>query len=84
VKPTLPSIALAAALCCSVTLPTIALAHGSQTHGNHAHGNPATQTVVKEQKPWGIAAEPREAQRTVHIRMGDDMRFQPASVRARH
>jgi uncharacterized cupredoxin-like copper-binding protein len=46
-----------------------AVAHGPQTHG----GTP----VVKEQKPWGIAADAPAAQRTITIDMGDNMRFKP-------
>ena len=47
----------------------------SFAHGNNAH---ASGPVVKEQKPWGIAAETREAQRTITIQMTDDMRFSPS------
>ncbi|TNF60700.1 MAG: hypothetical protein EP306_08150 [Burkholderiales bacterium] len=56
-----------------------ALAHGSQPHGHQGHGGP----VIREQKPWGIAAEPREARRTVEIRMTDDMRFSPSHLDVR-
>lgn len=51
-----------------------------------AHGDKhmaATGAVVKEQKPWGIAAEPALASRTVEIRMGDDMRFTPSHIDVR-
>jgi uncharacterized cupredoxin-like copper-binding protein len=34
--------------------------------------------VIKEQKPWGIAAEAREVRRTITIQMTDDMRFSPS------
>ena len=34
--------------------------------------------MIKEQKPWGIAAEAREARRTITIEMTDDMRFSPS------
>lgn len=47
-----------------------AFAHGEQ------HPKAAT-AVVKEQKPWGIAAEPARARRTVDIRMSDDMKMTP-------
>ena len=47
-----------------------AFAHGEQ--------HPKTaQPLVKEQKPWGIAAEPARARRTVDIRMSDDMKMTP-------
>lgn len=57
-------------------LPVGALAHGD------AHPTGPRETV-REQKPWGIAAAPAEAQRTVTIRMGDDMRFVPAHLNVR-
>jgi uncharacterized cupredoxin-like copper-binding protein len=45
----------------------------------HGEAHRATDApVVKEQKPWGIAAERREARRTIEVGMGDDMRFRPA------
>jgi uncharacterized cupredoxin-like copper-binding protein len=51
-------------------------AHGAKPH---AQAGP----VVKEQKPWGIAAEPRDASRTIEIRMTDDMRFSPSHLAVR-
>ncbi len=57
-------------------LPATASAHGDQLHG-------APRELVLEQKPWGIAAAPREARRTVEIRMTDDMRFSPAHITVR-
>lgn len=65
-------IALAA---CLAMLSGAALAHGPQAHG----GTP----VVKEQKPWGIAADASAAQRTITIEMGDDMRFKPNVIDVR-
>lgn len=56
-----------------------AQAHGSRPHGHQGHHAP----LVKEQKPWGIAAEPREARRTIEIQMTDDMRFSPAHIDVR-
>ena len=62
----------------TVWLPTAAQAHGER-HDGHAPKGP----VVKEQKPWGIAAEPSQAQRTVEIRMTDDMKFTPSHLDVR-
>jgi uncharacterized cupredoxin-like copper-binding protein len=39
--------------------------------------------VVKEQKPWGIAADPKEANRSIQIRMSDNMRFTPSHLDVR-
>lgn len=52
-----------------------AIAGASFAHGNSTH---ASGPVIKEQKPWGIAAEAREARRTITIQMTDDMRFSPS------
>ena len=46
-------------------------AHESAPHGA------ARKPAVGEQKPWGIAAAPRGARRTVVVRMTDAMRFTP-------
>lgn len=59
-------------------LPATAQAHGER-HDGHAKTGP----VVKEQKPWGIAAEAREATRTVEIRMTDDMKLTPSHLDVR-
>lgn len=57
-------------------LPASVFAHGD------SHARPPRE-LVREQKPWGIAAAPAEANRTVTIRMGDDMRFTPAHLTVR-
>ena len=58
--------------------PRLASAH-SENHGSSA----AAAAVVKEQKPWGIAADPQAATRSVEIRMTDDMRFTPSQLDVR-
>jgi uncharacterized cupredoxin-like copper-binding protein len=52
---------------------TNALAHGDE---HAASGAP----VVKEQKPWGIAADPRPGLRTIRVSMNDQMRFVPDRI----
>jgi uncharacterized cupredoxin-like copper-binding protein len=54
----------------------------AQAHGD-AHAPAKPHAVVKEQKPWGIAADPRAAQRTITLRMTDDMRFSPSHIDVR-
>jgi len=71
----LPLVPLASA---TAWFPATAQAHGEQ-HDGHTKAGP----VVKEQKPWGIAAENREAKRTVEIRMTDDMKFTPSHLEVR-
>ena len=49
------------------------IAHGT-SHERGAGPGP----VLKEQKPWGIAGDPRAVTRRIEIRMSDNMRFSPA------
>ncbi len=65
---------LALGLLAPFTQPVFA--HGAKPHGQAG-------PLVKEQKPWGIAAEAREASRTIEIRMTDDMRFSPSNIDVR-
>ncbi len=61
-------------------------AHGQAGHGGHgghgAHGRTAAP-ARKEQKPWGVAGEPRAARRTLEVRMNDQMRFVPDRLQLR-
>ena len=50
-------------------------------HGT-GHGDSPAAAAPREQMPWGIAGDAARA-RTVEIRMGDDMRFQPARIAVR-
>lgn len=60
-------------------LPLLATAHGPQSHASH----PRAAALPPEQKPWGIAGDPARVTRTIEIRMGDDMRFQPDRLTVR-
>lgn len=62
-----------------LALPSLALAHGEAHKNHHQSAGP----VVKEQKPWGIAGEAKDAQRSVTVRMSDDMRFAPNHIDVR-
>lgn len=64
------------ALATPALLPATVLAHGDR----HASG---PREIVREQKPWGIAAALAEATRTVEIRMDDKMRFTPSHLDVR-
>jgi uncharacterized cupredoxin-like copper-binding protein len=58
----------------------IALTTGAAlAHENHGAKKPAA-TVKKEQQPWGIAGDAKEAKRTIEIAMTDDMRFTPSNI----
>lgn len=68
------------ALAASLALPLAALAHGPMHQG--AAAMPA-HAPVKEQKPWGIAGDRKDARRTVRITMTDNMRFAPDRIEVR-
>ena len=48
-------------------------------HAHAQHGHAATAAPA-EQTPFGIAGEARKVQRTITLRMGDDMRFAPSHI----
>ncbi|QIL79614.1 cupredoxin family protein [Diaphorobacter sp. HDW4A] len=53
----------------------LALSSAAFSHGNESHA--ANAPTAKEQKDWGIAGDADKAQRTITLRMTDDMRFTP-------
>jgi len=67
------SLALALALN-ALLVSGAALAHG-ESHQGHAD-----MAMAREQKPWGIAGDATEVDRTIEIDMGDDMRFVPQQI----
>ncbi|WP_457790433.1 cupredoxin domain-containing protein [Pseudomonas sp. PL-6] len=54
-----------------------ALAH-SEAHKGHQ-----AAATIKEQKPWGIAGDAAQVDRTIEIRMTDQMRFTPDHLQVR-
>ncbi|MDH5540165.1 MAG: cupredoxin family protein [Rhizobacter sp.] len=66
----------------SITCALILPAGWVHAHGDEAHRKPAA-TVVKEQKPWGIAGDAKAAKRNITVTMGDDMRFRPDRIEVR-
>ena len=52
-----------------------AFAHSIDHHAQHMS---ASQHVIPEQQPWGIAGTPDTATRTIELSMSDDMRFTPS------
>jgi uncharacterized cupredoxin-like copper-binding protein len=68
-------LAIAAALACAV---------GSAfAHGDEVHKKPADAALRKEQQPWGIAGNTKDAARTIEIAMSDAMRFTPSSIQVK-
>jgi uncharacterized cupredoxin-like copper-binding protein len=62
-------------------LASLTLAAGTAlAHGDENHDKPKSEAIKKEQKPWGIAGDPKAVQRTVEHKMLDSMRFTPNHV----
>lgn len=57
-------------------------APAARAHGERSHAA-ASAPLRFEQKPWGIGAPARAAQRTIAIRMLDTMRFVPDRIELR-
>jgi len=68
-------LAAGAALALGTALP-------ARAHGERKHAAPA-KPAAAEQKPFGIAGDPKQVSRTIDIAMSDDMRFTPSSIDVR-
>lgn len=55
---------------------------GSAGPQRDARGHQAAATI-KEQKPWGIAGDAAQVDRTIELRMSDQMRFTPDHLQIR-
>ena len=59
----------------------IAAASGAAfAHGEKAHSAKSVDYSKAEETPFGRAADPRKAKRTVRVEMTDQMRFHPAEI----
>jgi uncharacterized cupredoxin-like copper-binding protein len=67
----------------SIGAMLIAYAGFALAHGETPHAAKATDYAKAEPTPFGIAADPAKAKRTVRVDMTDNMRFMPAEVKAR-
>ena len=66
-----------------MTCATVMLVTGAAlAHEQHAGGK-AFGYSKAEAQPFGIAADPRKAKRTITVDMSDTMRFAPAELRIR-
>lgn len=61
----------------------LALAPHALAHGEKAHAAPRFDYSKAEPTAFGIAADPREADRTIRVEMRDTMRFIPDKVTVR-
>ena len=53
------------------------------TNTVNADHSKADAPIVKEQQAWGIAGDAKAVQRTITLRMTDDMRFSPDRITVR-
>lgn len=74
----------------SYTLPALflvallpALQAQAQEDSHAGHGAMNMMDHGPEQKPWGIAGQADQVDRTVEIRMGDNMRFTPEKLQVK-
>lgn len=70
----------------SKTCLTIVLALGSLgagAHGGAKHQKTASAAPVMEQKAWGIAGKAETVNRTITLRMNDDMRYRPDTLQVK-
>lgn len=49
-------------------------------HESHGSKKTAADGHKKEQQPWGIAGDRKNASRTIQVAMTDDMRFSPSLI----
>jgi len=73
--PSLRRIALLLSIASLASLSQNCLAHGTA-----GHGQTSAAPLVLEQKPWGIAAEAKQARRSISVTMSDKMRFSPERI----
>jgi uncharacterized cupredoxin-like copper-binding protein len=68
------------AFCLSAGLLALPVAHAHSPTAHEGHHAKALEVAPAEQKDWGIAGHPNKVQRTIEIRMTDDMRFAPKAI----
>ena len=59
----------------------LGIAPAALANGDKAHAPKAIDYSKAEAKPFGIAADPRKAKRTIRVEMSDAMRYSPAEIR---
>ena len=59
------------------------IAQGALAHGEKAGAAAAFDYAKAEPTPFGIAADPRKAKRTIRVGMDDKMRFTPSTIEVR-
>jgi uncharacterized cupredoxin-like copper-binding protein len=70
--------------CSALALAAWGLFAGSANAQDHKHAAPIKAESSKaEAMPFGVAANPKDATRTVRVEMADTMRFTPAELRVK-
>jgi len=64
-------------------IAALGLAHGALAHDGKADAQKAFDYSRAEATPFGIAADPRKAKRTIRVDMTDDLRFTPSAIEVR-
>lgn len=64
-----------------ITVLLASLAGAALAHGDAA--NSTKKGAVQEQKPFGIAGNPKQVDRTIEIKMSDRMRYEPSAIKVR-
>jgi uncharacterized cupredoxin-like copper-binding protein len=59
---------------------TCLVAAGARAQDHNAHGDAKMHHPKAAEKPFGRAADPRKAKRTIRVDMSDAMRFSPADI----
>jgi uncharacterized cupredoxin-like copper-binding protein len=63
-----------------VAVALMTLVQPAHAHGEKPHGAPAFDYSKAEPTPFGIAADPAKATRTIRVEMSDAMRFSPSEI----
>ena len=66
----------------AIAVALLVSAGTAAAHGDNEHAK-AFDPMTAEQKPFGIAADPRGATRTMKVSMSDRMRFSPETMTVR-
>ena len=65
---------------CMIAPYGTAHAHGEKSDDGHDKSSTASADIDRDQHPWGVAAAPDEATRTIEVAMNDTMRFTPSEI----
>lgn len=79
-RPVLARLSVCGIWALSLTCGAGLLAQRAQAHSAQGHSAKKPADLQPQQKPWGIAGDPKRVVRTIEIRMDDAMRFTPERI----